>query len=62
MRELTVNETDATAGGIAVTGTIAISLGTTLVGAYVYEKLGGAKGIEKIAKKVIKFIADASTC
>ena len=62
MRELTVNETDATAGGLAISGAIAISMGTTLAGAYVYEKLGGAEGIDKIVKKVVKFIAEASTC
>ena len=57
MRELTVNETDATSGGVAVT--IAVSLVTTLVGAYLYEKAGGAKGIENKVKKAAKFVADS---
>ena len=50
MRELTSAETEHAAGGIAVMGTIAIGIGTSLAGAYAYEKLGGAEGIERIVK------------
>ena len=50
MRELTSTETDHAAGGIAISTTIAIGIGTSIGGAYVYEKLGGAEGIDRIVK------------
>ena len=59
MRELTATEANATAGGIAVTGAIAISLATTFVGAYLYEKSGGADGIDNAISKVVETVKDA---
>lgn len=51
MRELTISETELTAGGLGVMGSIAVGVAA----AYVYDKLGGVKGIEKKAKAVIEY-------
>lgn len=61
MRELTIAETEHAAGGLGPAATI----GLGLVVAYVYEKLGGAKGIEEKVKTAIETLAEsgqASTC
>lgn len=50
MRELTIAETEHAAGGLAVSATIAVSVGAGIAAAYIYEKLGGAKGIEEKLK------------
>lgn len=57
MRELTRAETEHAAGGLAVSATIAISVGSGLAVAYIYEKLGGAEGIEEKLKAVADFLA-----
>ena len=50
MRELTSAETEHAAGGIAIMGGIAIGIGTSLAATYIYEKAGGAAGIDRMAK------------
>ena len=67
MRELTSAETEHAAGGVGFTTGIAIGIGTSLVGTYLYEKAGGAAGIEKMARAVWDAlvegaIARAETC
>ena len=57
MRELTMTETEAAAGGVLVAMLVGFASG--LAAAYVYEKIGGAEGIERAAKAVVKAIADA---
>ena len=52
MRELTSAETEHAAGGIAISTSIALSVGGGLAAAYIYEKAGGAEGIERMAKAV----------
>jgi len=61
MRELTSTETEHAAGGVGPAAT----LGLGLVVAYVYEKAGGAKGIEEKVKAAITALAESdqsSTC
>ena len=67
MRELTSAETEHAAGGLAVLAGIAIGIGTSLLATYLYEKAGGAEGIERMAKAVWDAlvegaIARAETC
>ena len=52
MRELTNAETEHAAGGVGLMTGIAIGIGTSMVGTYLYEKAGGAEGIERMAKAV----------
>lgn len=60
MRELTSTETEHAAGGIAVSGAIGLGIGTSLVGAYIYEKLGGAKGIEEKVKAAFNGLVESA--
>lgn len=61
MRELTSAETEHAAGGLAVTATIAISVGGGLAAAYIYEKAGGAAGIERMASAVWDALVEGAT-
>jgi len=54
MRELTIAEADEVAGGLGILASIAVGVGA----AYVYEKLGGAKGIEKKVKAALNALAE----
>ena len=54
MRELTMTEAGHVAGGLGILGSIAVGVGA----AYVYEKLGGAKGIEKLVKAALEALAE----
>ena len=61
MRELTSAETEHAAGGLAVSATIAISVGSGLAAAYIYEKAGGAAGIERMARAVWDALVEGAT-
>ena len=61
MRELTSAETEHAAGGLAVMGGIAIGIGTSLVATYLYEKAGGAEGIERMAKAAWGALVEGAT-
>ncbi len=55
MRELTLTEAERAAGGLGVIGTLIAGLVT----AYVYQKLGGAEGIDKAAQTVADHVEDS---
>lgn len=61
MRELTSAETEHAAGGIAFMTGVALGIGTSMAGAYVYEKLGGAEGIEKLVKAAWDALVEGAT-
>ncbi|MCY3818500.1 MAG: hypothetical protein OXH52_03915 [Gammaproteobacteria bacterium] len=61
MRELTSAETEHAAGGLAVTGAIALSVGGGLAAAYLYEKIDGAAGIERMARAVWDALVEGAT-
>lgn len=56
MRELTISETEDTAGGVAPLAAIAYGIAA----AYAYEKAGGAKGIEKKVKAAIDLLVEGA--
>lgn len=60
MRELTMTEAEDVAGGLATVAAFAIGVAASLAGAYAYEKLGGAEGIEKLAKAAVKALAEGA--
>ena len=65
MRELTMTETETAAGGVL--GAIAVGFVGGLAASYVYEKIGGAAGIEKAAKAIANAVVEvakeqANTC
>ena len=65
MRELTMTETETAAGGAIPV--ILAGIGISVASAYVYEKIGGAEGIEKAAKAVANAVVEvakgqANTC
>lgn len=57
MRELTMTETEAAAGGVLLA--LLAGFASGLAAAYAYEKIGGAEGIERAVKAVGQAIVDA---
>lgn len=60
MRELTMTEAEDVAGGMATVTAFALGVAASLAGAYIYEKLGGAEGVEKLAKAAVKALAEGA--
>ena len=61
MRELTSAETEHAAGGLGLMAGIGIGIGTSMAAAYIYEKIGGAAGIERMAKAVWDALVEGAT-
>ncbi len=61
MRELTSAETEHAAGGLGVMAGIAIGIGTSMAASYIYEKIDGAAGIERMARAVWDALVEGST-
>lgn len=61
MRELTSAETEHAAGGLGVTAGIFIGIGTSMAATYIYEKAGGAAGIERMARAVWDALVEGAT-
>ena len=60
MRELTITEAEDVAGGLGVVATIALGVAASLTAAYIYEKSGGAKGIEQKVRAVLNQLAEGA--
>lgn len=60
MRELTISEAEEVAGGLGVLASIAIGVAASLAASYAYEKVGGAKGIEKKVKAALNALAEGA--